>query len=529
MPAWSQDVSDDDRPNVPAIDDKATVQFAVEKHAVLENAGSVTAKVVRTGALDLQASVKFKTREGTAKAGTDYKHSEGMLTFRAGEVEQTITIQIIDDATYEEDEEFYVDLETDVTDVVEAEVRLAIKTLTVVIVDDDMPGMIAFGEDELRIEEPVRDEEVSIPVVRSNGSSGRVVCNYRTEDITAMAGTDYEDTEGELVFENTEMSALIKVQIKALGRYDRESQFRLILSWPEDDKLRGGAKFNPETDGGEDACILTVVIVGDRRTKERVDKVQRILDRTLERSMIGTSHWTEQFKEAIFVRGGEEDDDPASISDWVLHIVSLPWKLVFALCPPTSICGGWLTFVCSLIFIGLVTALISDLASLLGCSIGICDSVTAITFVAMGTSLPDTFASKTAAEQDPTADASIVNVTGSNSVNVFLGLGLPWMAAAVKWKISGATVKWDALYGSDIAIPVEFRDEASFIVKDDTLAKSVLIFAICAVVCVSLLAWRRARFGGELGGPTVAKWSSGAFLIVLWLVYVIASAAEATC
>merc|ERR1719174_1250456 len=57
------------------------------------------------------------------------------------------------------------------------------------------------------------------------------------------------------------------------------------------------------------------------------------------------------------------------------------------------------------------------------------DAITAITFVALGTSLPDTFASKSAATQDETADNSVGNVTGSNSVNVFLGLGLPWLIA----------------------------------------------------------------------------------------------------
>ena len=54
----------------------------------------------------------------------------------------------------------------------------------------------------------------------------------------------------------------------------------------------------------------------------------------------------------------------------------------------------------------------------------------AITFVALGTSLPDTFASKTAAANEKNADNAIGNVTGSNSVNVFLGLGLPWVVAA---------------------------------------------------------------------------------------------------
>ena len=56
--------------------------------------------------------------------------------------------------------------------------------------------------------------------------------------------------------------------------------------------------------------------------------------------------------------------------------------------------------------------------------------ISAITFVALGTSLPDTFASKAAACGEKNADNAIGNVTGSNSVNVFLGLGLPWLIAA---------------------------------------------------------------------------------------------------
>ena len=46
----------------------------------------------------------------------------------------------------------------------------------------------------------------------------------------------------------------------------------------------------------------------------------------------------------------------------------------------------------------------------------------------------------TAARQEKNADAAIGNVTGSNSVNVFLGLGLSWMTGAIH-----DTVK----YGSD--------------------------------------------------------------------------------
>merc|ERR1719409_451030 len=96
--------------------------------------------------------------------------------------------------------------------------------------------------------------------------------------------------------------------------------------------------------------------------------------------------------------------------------------------------------------IGGLTVIVGDLAALLGCVVGIPDEITAITLVALGTSLPDTFASKVAAQQDPYADASIGNVTGSNSVNVFLGLGLPWTIGAIYWS-SGKTQEWkDHLY-----------------------------------------------------------------------------------
>merc|ERR1712107_159700 len=103
-----------------------------------------------------------------------------------------------------------------------------------------------------------------------------------------------------------------------------------------------------------------------------------------------------------------------------------------------------------------------DVAGLLGCVLDIPDEITAITFVALGTSLPDTFASKTAATQDPYADASIGNVTGSNSVNVFLGLGLPWMLASVYWS-QGTTDEWRSRYAREDFITG--WEKGAFVVK----------------------------------------------------------------
>lgn len=83
--------------------------------------------------------------------------------------------------------------------------------------------------------------------------------------------------------------------------------------------------------------------------------------------------------------------------DAFLHFVSIGWKVFFAMVPPPHMCGGWACFIIALVFIGIVTAIVSEIATLMGCVIGLKPGVTAITFVAIGTSLPDTFASMNAA------------------------------------------------------------------------------------------------------------------------------------
>lgn len=92
-------------------------------------------------------------------------------------------------------------------------------------------------------------------------------------------------------------------------------------------------------------------------------------------------------------------------------------------------CGGWAAFGVALFQIAIVTYIVGEIALLLGCVVGLKTSVTAITFVALGTSLPDAFASMNAAKNSKYADSAVGNVTGSNAVNVFLGMGIPWMIA----------------------------------------------------------------------------------------------------
>jgi len=143
---------------------------------------------------------------------------------------------------------------------------------------------------------------------------------------------------------------------------------------------------------------------------------------------------------------------------------------------------------------------------MLGCALGLPKSVTAITIVALGTSLPDTLASRTAAIQDKYADNSVGNITGSNSVNVFLGIGLPWFIGSIYWVLKG-----------EEGMQVPYED----------LGFAVVVFLATAVLCLALLAVRRRQLGYELGGEH--RRSSGAFLVGLWLLYVVLCSLQATC
>merc|ERR1719510_121647 len=237
--------------------------------------------------------------------------------------------------------------------------------------------------------------------------------------------------------------------------------------------------------------------------------------------MVGASSWKDQFFDAFTVQAGDDEEEEGgeegeeageaeekmpTCGDYIMHFLTLPWKFIFAFIPPAGIGNGYPCFVLSIAFIGLCTAVIGDVAGHLGCFIFLKDSVNAIAFVALGTSVPDTFASKTAAIQDETADASVGNVTGSNAVNVFLGIGIAWTMAAIYWEVKGKVFK----------VPV------------GSLGFSVTVFCIEALLAIVILMLRRnPSVGGELGGPKSVKTVSAAIFVFFWTFYVLLSALEA--
>eukprot|EP00163_Fabomonas_tropica_P013589 TRINITY_DN2512_c0_g4_i2.p1 TRINITY_DN2512_c0_g4~~TRINITY_DN2512_c0_g4_i2.p1 ORF type:complete len:886 (-),score=274.86 TRINITY_DN2512_c0_g4_i2:228-2885(-) len=476
-------------------------QFSSPAYSVNEDEGAVQVEVTchwDTSDATTQdpnpVTVKYATRDGTAIAPDDYQHTEGVLEFQPGQTTKTIMIPVVDDNEFEDDEVFYVQLSSPSDGT--ALDRLSVAVVT--IIDNDNPGTFNFSNKRYATRE--EGGKIRLTVTRSDGASGTATVDYETKDGSALAEKDYKPAKGTLTFLNGETSKSIDIDIINMPENDADETFTVTLSNPSAGAYVGSIP------------SATVIITEDEDFLRLVGEASKFVEEQMKNFDIGTSSWGQQFKDAMVVAGEIDEDGselPPQTIDYIMHFLTFMWKILFATVPPTEWGGGWAAFFVSLAWVGVLTTIVAELASLFGCVVGLLDSVTAITFVALGTSLPDTFASKQATVQEETADTAIGNVTGSNAVNVFLGLGLPWVIATI-------------YHAANDSVPDNYP------VPEGDLSFSVLVFVICGTVCLVTLSVRRMKFcGGELGGPKALKWVTAVCFCTMWLLYVILSSLKA--
>ncbi|XP_036359787.1 sodium/calcium exchanger 1-like isoform X3 [Octopus sinensis] len=521
-------------------DEITKVCFDPGHYTVMENVGTFYGTVTREGGdLSKTLYVDYKTEDGTANAGSDYVYAEGTLVFYPMETHKQFPISIIDDDIFEEDEHFYIRLSNlRVGDSqglfesgqAEAKAILANPFLaTVMILDDDHPGIFQIEEKEMYITES--SGEVEIRIIRTSGARGLVKVPFHSVDGTAVHGKDYELLDKEVCFDNDENEKFLRVRVFDDEEYEKNETFFIWLDEPflvkkpadTDSAHSGSSSENVQQEEDDPVLVelgkprrgenikITVHITESTEFKSVVDKLLKKANLSL---VVSTSSWREQFIEAITVNAEGDDDDDGeeeklpSCMDYIMHFVCLFWKVLFAFVPPTEYWGGWACFTVSICLIGVLTAFIGDFASHFGCTIGLKDAVTAVSFVALGTSVPDTFASKVAAVNDKYADSSIGNVTGSNAVNVFLGIGIAWSIAAIYHAANGSV----------------------FRVHPGTLAFSVTVFCVFAFFTTLILVLRRhKKVGGELGGPPVYRHVAASIFILFWVIYILLTSLMSYC
>ncbi|KAL1550253.1 magnesium/proton exchanger-like [Salvia divinorum] len=215
------------------------------------------------------------------------------------------------------------------------------------------------------------------------------------------------------------------------------------------------------------------------------------------------SIWKRQFIDAVTLETAESrklNSPSLSLAKAFWKLLIAPWRLLFAFVPPYQIAHGWIAFLFSLAFIAGIAYVVTKLTDLISCVTGIHPYIIALTALAAGTSWPDLVASKIAAERQITADSAIANITCSNSVNIYVGIGVPWLI--------NTTYNYFAYKE-----PLRIENVGG-------LSFSLLMFFATSVGCIVVLVFRRLTLGAELGGPRHWAWITSIYFMMLWLIFV---------
>merc|ERR1719224_234140 len=120
-----------------------------------------------------------------------------------------------------------------------------------------------------------------------------------------------------------------------------------------------------------------------------------------------------------------------------------------------------MTFIVSLIWITILSYFMVVLMEKIGCAWGISSFIMGITFLAMGTSVPDALGSIAVARE---GDMAVSNAIGSNVFDICIGLGIPWFIATI----------------------IDGKDRDIIASTESIVASTLILFAVVVVLFGSL-------------------------------------------
>ncbi|TQV89519.1 Calx-beta domain-containing protein [Aliikangiella coralliicola] len=195
-------------------------------YQVNENDVSFEVTIVRSGGSFGEVSADIVSRNDSAIAGEDYQGVNQPLTFADGEVTKTITVNLMDDSTYEGDETFSLQL----ANAVGTELNNQMLSTVTIIEDDAVPpaGVIQFSGAAYAMSEAGGD--LTVTVTRTNGSFGEVTVDLAVTGGTAIHGVDYRIADSQLTFFDGDVSKTVSILVLDDSDYEGEENFVLELT-----------------------------------------------------------------------------------------------------------------------------------------------------------------------------------------------------------------------------------------------------------------------------------------------------------
>ena len=188
--------------------------------------------VTLSPASDQTVTVRYKTADGTADEGTDYRGVSRTLTFAPGNTRQSIAVSTRDDALDEPDETFLVTLSNP------SGATLEDGSATGTIIDDDVP--VPPPTLSIAGATVVEGETARFAVGLSRASEQTVTVSYRTAGGTAAAGRDFDAASGTLTFGPRTTQQVIAVPTHEDKLEEPDETFLVTLSNPSGATIQDG-------------------------------------------------------------------------------------------------------------------------------------------------------------------------------------------------------------------------------------------------------------------------------------------------
>lgn len=186
---------------------------------------NLTFTVTKSAKSLLPVTVAYATVDGSAKAGEDYTHTAGTLTFLGSETVKTVTVPISGDTTQEVNETFFLSL-ANLTNALLGDAQGMGQILT-----DDGPTL---SINDIAVQEgPTGEAQANFTVTLSPASNNSLNVRYHTQDATAIAGEDYTATSGTLTFAPGQTSQTVTVTTLGDGVAEANESFYLLLTAPD--------------------------------------------------------------------------------------------------------------------------------------------------------------------------------------------------------------------------------------------------------------------------------------------------------
>ncbi|MBT8138096.1 MAG: S8 family serine peptidase [Gammaproteobacteria bacterium] len=200
------------------------VAFSAGTYTAGEGDGQAVIGVVRSGGVG-PASVDYATAPGSATPTVDYVSSSGTLNWAAGESgTKTFSVPLVDDLESENGETVLLMLSnaSGTTPGVPSSATLTIND------NDAAAGIIAFDTAQQTVGESAGT--VQLRVTRSNGSGGVATVDYRTQGANAVAGADFDNTNGTLRWEDGDTAdKTIEIIINDDAVEESDENFTVLL------------------------------------------------------------------------------------------------------------------------------------------------------------------------------------------------------------------------------------------------------------------------------------------------------------